>query len=355
MPFPVGVRAPERILIAVLLAIATISCSTGRPPSVSVSPAADLGAAQDAGPRPALASLIQHVTSATASRYGLADSEGNSMDTLKVIDGPPGLYLGVYHVLERGSFTVKLATSNDLVDWTFRTDLAAHGSQPTIAALADGGYVVAYESNADCTGLGRWPHRSCLRFLYYPSFPALLSAAASRTFRAPRTLSRCNEGTPSLQAVRLARDIDHSTISVAFHYHRDCAVDRQARGTLQDFRTWSARAVPGLDRALEAFGIRGNIGDRDGIVYRGTSYTILEGERVHHVWSSWRCFLEDASSGEIVELDLRTRGNSPACANPILTLVDAPGGGSAVVVAVFIPVEGAAPGEAGELLYYIDL
>jgi hypothetical protein len=250
---------------------------------------------------------------------------------------------------------VKLATSNDLLDWTFRMDLAAHGSQPTIAALADGGYVVAYESNTDCTGLGRWPHRSCLRFLYYASFPALLSATASRTFRAPRTLSRCNEGTPSLQALRLAPDIDHSTISVAFHYHRDCAVDRQARGTLQDFRTWSTRAVPGLDRALEAFGIRGNIGDRDGIVYRGTSYTILEGERVHHVWSSWRCFVEDGSSGEIVELDLRTSGNSPACANPTLTLVDAPGGGSAIVVAVFIPVEGAAPGEAGELLYYIDL
>ena len=49
---------------------------------------------------------------------------------------------------------MKLATSTDLLNWTFRTNLANHASQPTLAKLSDGGYLLVYEQDLGCTGTG---------------------------------------------------------------------------------------------------------------------------------------------------------------------------------------------------------
>src|SRR2546428_475820 len=57
-----------------------------------------------------------------------------------------------------------------------------------------------------------------------------------------RTLSPCHEGTPNIYAATLNPDIRHSVINVGFHYHRDCQLDQEARGTLTNFSTWTAQA-----------------------------------------------------------------------------------------------------------------
>jgi len=54
-------------------------------------------------------------------------------------------------------------------------------------------------------------------------------------------------------------------------------------------------------------------------------------------------------------LPIRTHGGSAAFANPSITAVTSPSGRPAVVLTMFVPGEGAAPGEAGELIYYREI
>jgi acid phosphatase type 7 len=299
-----------------------------------------------------LESILQDVPGATSYRYGVKDNLGNTMDTLKIIDNRQGGYLGVYHTLVSGVFRVKLATSSDLINWTFRTDLAGNASQPTIQQLPGGGFLVAYEQDVGCTGLG--PGGRCLRFLHYPSLDALLAHSPNRSFQAPRTLSQCAEGTPNIYSAILSPDIDHSTIRVGFHYFRNCDVDRQAAGTLTSFSQWSAWVTSEPNTAIEGFGVNGNIGDRDAMFFGTTQYRLSEGQLVKGDWSSWRPFLFSWASGA-KQLDVHTHGGSTSFANPTFTQVKTPAGYPAVVATMFLPLQGAAPGEAGELVYWKKL
>lgn len=300
-----------------------------------------------------LRSLIEDVTAATRYRYGARDDQGNSLDTLKVVSSPGGGYLGVYHVLAGGIFVTKLARSTDLITWTHVLDLAAHASQPTIAQLSDGGFLVAFEQDSGCTGTG--PNGNCLAFRHYPSLAGLLAGAADRSFQAPRTLSNCAEGTPNVYSADLHPDIAHSTIDIGFHYFRNCDVDRQARGTLSDFASWSAHVDSGLNGALEAFHPGGNIGDRDYLGLAGGGYNIHEVQFTKGDFGSWRAFLYDWGTGLAAQLAIHTHHGSTAFANPTFTSLLSPSGRPALLVTLFIPAQGAAPTEGGELVYYREL
>jgi photosystem II stability/assembly factor-like uncharacterized protein len=50
-----------------------------------------------------------------------------------------------------------------------------------------------------------------------------------------------------------------------------------------------------------------------------------------------------------------THGGSTAFANPTATMLRDPEGRDALMVTLFVPMEGAAPGEAGSLLYLVPL
>jgi hypothetical protein len=58
-----------------------------------------------------------------------------------------------------------------------------------------------------------------------------------------------------------------------------------------------------------------------------------------------------SGEGEVSYLSIIADGGSTAFANPTLTTITAPSGRHAVVATMFISTEGAAPGEAGELIY----
>jgi phosphatidylinositol-3-phosphatase len=297
-----------------------------------------------------LESIVQDVPAATAHRYGARDNLGNSLDTLKIMNRPDGGYLGVYHTSVAGTFYVKVATSNDLLTWTFRADLAGNASQPTISRLHDRSFLVAYEqSGGGCAGLGTGG--SCLRFLHFPTVGSLLGNSPDRSFQAPRTLSSCAEGTPNIYWSRLKPDLDHSTIKVGFHYFRDCNVDRQAGGFLTNFSSWRTWVPDVANDDIQALGAVGNIGDRDSMPFGGIMYRLIEGQLSRGDFGSWRPFLFSWPTGA-KRLDVHTDGGSTAFANPTFTRVNAPKGGGAVVVTMFLPREGAAPGEAGELIYY---
>jgi hypothetical protein len=164
------------------------------------------------------------------------------MDTLKVIGDPTQGYLGVYHTGD----DVKLATSSDLLTWTFRRTLDPQATQPSIRALPTGGFLTATEYNNQVDSGGR------LRVRHYPDLSALFTGAFSHDVTIQRTLSGCNEGTPTISVVALEPDIERSVIDLDFHYQRRCDVDRQANGRLTNFTSWTATADPDLDRAITA-------------------------------------------------------------------------------------------------------
>jgi hypothetical protein len=292
-----------------------------------------------------LAGLLGDVRAAAAFRYDARDSAGNRMDTAKVIPGPTGGYLAVYHSGE----VCHLATSSDLMDWTHRAVVDEPATQPTIAATADGGLLTAAEFNDG--------HGGQLRIRHWATLDALLAGQPTREFLASRTLSACNEGTPSIRRASL----DGSRIELGFHYHRACQVDRQARGTLTGFRTWTAATDPELDAAVEraaaAAGvrIRGNIGDRDHLRHLGRDYDLIEAQGRRGDFATWRVYLHDRAAGTTEPLDVVTHRGSTAFANPTATPLRDPAGRDAIMVTLFLPMEGAAPGEAGSLLYLVPV
>lgn len=295
---------------------------------------------------PSIQTILGNVVASTGHRYDAKDSAGNAMDTVKIIANPAGGYLAVYHTGNQ----VSLATSTDLLNWTFRRTLDPDASQPTILALPTGGFLTAVEFNNGSGGL--------LRFRHYPSLTALVAGSANRERTVPRTLSACNEGTPTIYSVSLTPDIDRSIIDVGFHYHRNCDVDRQARGRLTNFTTWTAAADPTMDdlltqaAAAQGQAVNGNIGDRDSALFDNIRYTVYEVQYVKGDFGSWRLYLHNWQTGTVTYLPVTTHGGSIAFANPTLTLITSPAGKPAVLATLFVPSEGAAPGEAGQLIYY---
>jgi hypothetical protein len=302
------------------------------------------GAAEAATP---LRTIIEDVPGSTAYRYGTRDNLGNSMDTLKVVKHPYAGYTGVYHTYVDGFPVVKVATSTDLINWRFRANLAQRGSQPTIYPFPGGAALVAYEKEFACPPAGAG---NCLTLRYYESEEALVTGNQTRWVTLPRKLSNCAEGTPSITYATPTL----SSVQLGFHYFKNCQTDRQARGTLRGFdpATWTASTAPSVDAGIIAAGAspNGKIGDRDAGFYDGANHRLFEGELVPNDFSSWRNFLWVGSSA--TQLSIRTHRGSRTFANPTFTPLTLPNGQQGVVVTQFLPVSGAAQGEAGELIYF---
>ena len=292
-----------------------------------------------------LRTIIEDVPAASGYSYGTRDSAGNPMHTLKIVKSPFGGYVGVYHTVFGTRFIVKVATSMDLLNWRFTANLANDASQPTIHRLRWGAALVAYESQVGCQGAGR-----CVALKYYATESALLNGVASRTVTLPRALSACAEGTPNIFS---AKD-NLSKVDIGIHYFQDCRVDRQARGTLRnlDPATWAPLATPSVDSGVLAAGASpdGNIADRDGGFYSGKYSRVIAAQLAAGDIGSWRNFLSTGSG--TTQLSIRTHGGSQAFGGPTFTSLPLPNGKPGVVVTQFIPQSGAAPGEAGELVYY---
>ncbi|WNG18202.1 hypothetical protein F0U63_28595 [Cystobacter fuscus] len=308
----------------------------------SVGSATGVVAAPSDAQRGELRVLVENVTQANARRYGATDSAGRSMDTAKLIKDPAGGYLAVYHTYINGSPRVSVAASSDLINWTFLRELGTNASQPDIRAMPNGSYVLAWEQEPN----------NHIAFRYYANRGDLLNGVASRSFDTSRTLSSCAEGTPNLYSVQFLPDVDHSTIDVGGHYYWNCDRDRQQLGRLTNFNSWSTSAQNNVDNSLLYWGVGGNIGDRDALHYKQNVYGLIEGQYTKNDFGSWRVFIFDHQTGNAEPLNMRTDKGSTAFANPSFTALTAPNGQRAIAVSIFLPSEGAKPGEAGQLIYY---
>src|SRR5205823_7165676 len=225
--------------------------------------------------RAELRGLITDVTAATSYRYRAKDDQGREMGPLEVVWIPEAsTFAGVYFTWSDSDekFHLQLATSANLMDWTWRVELASQASQPSIEAASDGGYVVAWEQEPD-------PIHIVIES--FASWKDLRAGVAKRRFDVPVTMPACGEGTPSIETASSQR------VDLTFHYHADCERDLQARGST-DWTTWRATMRKDVDNALIDLGVVSHIGDRDSITFRGHDLTLLEGQRVIDDWSSWR-------------------------------------------------------------------
>lgn len=316
---------------------------------------------------PTIQEIIGDVAGATKAAWGLSDNLGNSMDTLKVIQDPaaaPGKgYLAVYCPDSAG--TVKLATSTDLIHWTYVTDVDYQATQPYIYHLTDGGFIVADEFNSGAGG-----H---VRLFYYPNRASLFLGfngpdVTPQPITLPRTLSRCNEGTPNIYSVTLNPDILHSTIDVGHHFHSGtpkgstntspCTVDRQARGTLTNWSRWTTAAQnnvnAGVIAAAQNVGadIGGNIGARDNFEYAGAWYNLIEGQYTQGDFGTWNAYLWHWLDSTCEEIEF-TGPDGPilSLGNPRVTVLTAPSGNPAVWVSFYCFDPGNNPSN-GPLAYY---
>lgn len=300
--------------------------------------------------------IIENVTTSNGYIYGVKDNLNNSMDGLKIIQNPTdNTYIGVYHTLVGSQFNVKLATSTNLLAWTYIRDIETDTSQPIIIAAPDKSLVIAFEKH---TNGGH------LKFYHYSNVTNLLNGTINKTYETIRTISNCNEGTPNIYSVTFATnppDINNSVIDVGFHYQRNksgggCDVDRQARGVLTNFGSWSAYIEIDINNAIEPLiHVDRSIGDRDNISYEGKIFTLHEADGGPGTtnFNGWRLFLYDHTSKTAIKLNMNTPYGGNAFANPTLTIIKDPSDPNkqVLVVTLFVPSEnGLDP--AGTLIYY---
>ena len=99
--------------------------------------------------------LLGDIRTSIDYRYDLKDSTGHGMDCLHVdyIYGDRGpwdndAYLGLYHTKVGDEYEVRLASSSNLVDWTFRRSLLQNADMPYLKRVdgsSDGWILVAHE------------------------------------------------------------------------------------------------------------------------------------------------------------------------------------------------------------------
>src|SRR5262245_4376105 len=83
---------------------------------------ANAGAPSDPA-RAALKALIEDVTTANGRKYDSKDNVGHNMDCAKIIANPSGGFIAVYHTYVNGEAKVNLASSTDLLNWTWIREL----------------------------------------------------------------------------------------------------------------------------------------------------------------------------------------------------------------------------------------
>jgi hypothetical protein len=300
----------------------------------------------------AVAGLLD-LTAAQTYRANVRDDVGNALEGLDVVAAPagqgvPGRYIGVYHALSGGVFTTKLATSDDLIAWTYRADVDAHATQATLAVLSDGGYVLAFERD---TPDAQYVSRSNLVVRHYPSWPALAGGSFDRNLDVPRTLAATAEGTPALDVKRW-NGPDDSQIAITFHYLKNIQVDRQAAGVLTNFALAGWAPLPDV-AANELFihlGTRGNLGDRADMLVDGHPFAVLEAQSVKADFGSWRWYLYDRERDEARLLALHSPAGAWAFGNPTVRALPAPAGGTVLLISGFAFYQGAPGGDAGQFI-----
>jgi hypothetical protein len=162
-----------------------------------------------------ITNLFANVTSTSAYKYGSKDDMNCSLDGLKIVSEPMWSYFGVYQNITNGDSQVRLASSLDLLDWTFIKIIDTNASQPTIAKAPNDAYIIAFEKWI--TNNSRL--ESHLKFRYYPNFLFLPARGGYTEYVADLTLGNTTglEGTPNIYNITV--NDSEMLVCVGFHYN----------------------------------------------------------------------------------------------------------------------------------------
>ncbi len=300
--------------------------------------------------------LIEDVPASDKYRYNATDDHGNGLDALKVIQIGNSDYLGIYHYRTNEHFTLKIASSNDLINWNFIADLDADSSMGDIIKLPEGDFLVAYEKSNGA--------ESFINIRHYDNIDKLKSGAFSKEIALPRSLSQSNEGTPNFIKVEKkpfniennSQDWEGSKINLGFHYYTG-TVDKNATGTLSDFTIWKTKNNSSINDYFGKIDYKGNYGDRDFFKYKNQKglekpFYLYEAQKTKNDWSAWKPFLIDMTTKAHIELSVFTHAGSISFGNPTVTALTLPDGSEGYFVSYYIFSEGSGSGEAGELIFY---
>lgn len=287
-----------------------------------------------------LEAYIQNVANSDGYVYDAKDSAGNQMDGAKIIENPSvsGQFIAVYHTYKNGVGRVNLATSTNLTSWTFVRSLAGSSgndaTQPTIKAVGTA-FMMAWEQEPN----------NHIRIVYYNSWTDLQNGTIAKSYNCPRQQSTYAEGTPNIYSATA------NSADIGFHYYKDGKVDRQARGQMTNWNSWTSAKQTGIDNAILYWGPSGNIGDRDAITFKGYDFLIMEAGGNNSDFGSWRCYLYDVATGNADKLSINTHNQSNAFANPTIQLVTI-NSKQAILCTQFIPSQNSGTGEPGCCIYY---
>ncbi len=334
--------------------------------------------------------LLKHLAATPlAVRTSLHDAAGNTMDTAKVIQASPGRYLAVYAT----GNVIKLATSTDLVNWHYVTDLDTSATQPYIAQGPNGSYMLAdekYDTNRVTSG------SSHIYFIHYSNLSAFLAGnsdwfaipPSNRSRRGDRFYSLCDEGTPDIHGISSVGQRGFVVVNFGFHYNSHCGApgpDREGYGTFQvtsiesstgqATASWSATQDTPRDNAVADIGYTGSRGGRDDITWHDWRFSIQEAQCGSLItagcaagvkaysYTSWRYVMYDYSNRQAYPVTVpasveTVNGAVAAChGNPKMAAVNNPEGRPVLVVTGFIfgPPGGCVPSGTigGEFLYVV--
>lgn len=327
------------------------------------------------------ADLIYYLSNpryAAFAQYDAKDSAGNAMGVPSILQltGQAYKYAAVYHTpyLVTGGnyrFDVNLAASNDLRNWTFIRTLETNASMPKIAQVSGASWVVmTHEKWLGASPASAAPAKVSFKLFYDAG--DLMNGTIRSSWNHPSFVSGLN-GTPSIYSFHLAFYDGMYCVDGQYGYHYwDGTRDRVASTTIYKLFHPTATTIThpsdaaAYNNLFISNGVTGNIGQRDTVITSSGRYNIQEGNlgTPGGSWDQWRIWLYEfgdtynypTGSGTVTMLSPMTAAGSTSIGNPSVRVVDSPSGlGKSLVVSYFVFSEGAAPGEAGSLIYYFDI
>jgi hypothetical protein len=281
---------------------------------------------------------FSNLANASGYQYDAKDDRGNQLDGIKVIEYAHNLFVGAYHTFKDNRFVVNIATSENLTDWKFRTQLAANASQPYVFAGENNEIYVAWEQEPD----------NHLMIALYQNIDSLIKNIPTKTKVLPQTLSTHAEGTPSIVAV------SEEQIFIRFHYFFEGKRDLNAIGMLTRWEQWETRPDHCLNESIAAFGLKGNIGDRDEFLFKNEPFMIIEGQKTFNNFGTWQCYLYHNGNNKAWHIPFKTHHRSVNFANPTVSVLNV-NSRDVLFFSLFIPSEKATPNEKGTFIgfYYL--
>lgn len=335
--------------------------------------------------------IFSDVRSAADFRYDLKDDTGTQMDCLHVdailgdksIWGGHG-YLGLYHANANGQYSVRLASSPDMMSWTYRRTVVSNADMPFLKRVdkgQDGWLLLAHEQWMNPGS--RLPSRLGFKLFYNES--QLLHGDHFNSYIAPLSVGQQSqlEGTPSIYTATRStvKGLVVVSADIGFHFNNDEGIDTVASSTLESFgptvlvpRWNNPHEETRYNRMFIDKGAIGNIGQRAPGTISSMHISLQEaniGKMPPTIWADWRTWIyhfapgegavpSGASGSSASMLNITTHRGSTAIGNPSWHAVPCPSAAwipgrnadlDCVFVSYFVFSEGAAPGEAGVLAF----